>query len=84
MKKAFSKRTGIFSAALLVLCLAGCNQGDKTADFTRRKAVDKVLTNDVPFRDFNVNTAKAIRSSSRKERKLLFRPEFLWTKTEKR
>jgi hypothetical protein len=59
MKKAFSKRTGIFSAALLVLCLAGCNQGDKTADFTRRKAVDKVLANDVPFRDFNVNTAKS-------------------------
>src|SRR4051812_12730693 len=59
MKKAFFIRTGSLSAALLVLGLAACNPGTKTADFTRRKAVDRVLTDDVPFRDFNVNTAKS-------------------------
>ena len=59
MKKAFFIRTGSLSAALLVLALASCGPGAKTADYTRRKAVDRVLTDDVPFRDFNVNTAKS-------------------------
>ncbi len=59
MKTTLFIRTGTFSAALLLLCLASCNQGSNLADNTRRRAVDPVLENDVPFRDFTINTDMA-------------------------
>lgn len=55
MKTTLFNRTRTFSAALLLLCAASCNQGSNQADNTRRRAVDPALQNDVPFRDFTVN-----------------------------
>ncbi|MDQ3110633.1 MAG: hypothetical protein M3R17_12135 [Bacteroidota bacterium] len=54
MKTILFARTSALSAALIFLCLASCNQGSKLADNSRR-AVDPVLQNDVPFRDFTVS-----------------------------
>lgn len=45
-----------FSAALVLLSLAACNPGSNLADNTRRRAVDPVLENNVPFRDFTIRT----------------------------
>ncbi len=59
MKTTLFIRTGTFSAVLLLFCLASCNPGANLADNTRRRAVDPVLENDVPFRNFTVNTDKA-------------------------
>lgn len=59
MKTTLLTRTRTFSAALILLSLASCNQGSNLADNTRRRAVDPVLENDVPFRDFTVSADKA-------------------------
>jgi hypothetical protein len=58
MKTALFTRTRTLSAALLLLCVAACNQGSNLADKTRRRAVDPALKNSVPFRDFTINTDK--------------------------
>jgi hypothetical protein len=55
----FFNRTRTFSAALLLLCFAACNQGSNLADNTRRRAVDPSLQNDVPFRDFTISADKS-------------------------
>lgn len=55
MKTTLFNRTRTFSAALILLCAASCNQGSNQADTTRRRAIDPALQNDVPFRDFTVS-----------------------------
>lgn len=58
MKTTLFTRPGTFTAALLLLCLASCNQGSNLSDNTRRRAIDPVLENNVPFRDFTISTDK--------------------------
>lgn len=58
MKTTLLTRTRIFTAALILISLASCNQGSNLADNTRRRAIDPVIENDVPFRDFTVSADK--------------------------